>query len=447
MSHRSLLILLATSLVSYICYVRAEQNPYARYVASGYSVIDHWALAEVSDQELFEGAMNGMVDVLHKHDDQFSGFVCAENCEAFQKDMQQEFGGIGIRFHLLGSPPLPTVINTPLAGSPAHAAQIEAGDRIAQINGQATAEMSLEDVLLAIRGPVGEPVSLVVERSSEQPSQELEITREVIAVESVLGDIHDKQGNWVYRSGEDPRIGYLRIDQFGDKTAEEMTQILAEICSDTEETKAIEALILDVRDNSGGALESAVEICDMFLRAGLPIVTTRGRDSTIRERFVSTGGGGYTELPLAVLVNQNSASASEILAACLQDYQRATIIGQRTFGKGTVQRIIQTESGRSLLKLTSATYWRPCGTNIHRMPDASESEAWGVKPDPTSEIVLDQQGYEDWHKYRSWRDILGNDSGMTIVQQLERQYGSLPTDYRDESLKSAISTLADQLDN
>ncbi len=200
---------------------------------------------------------------------------------------------------------------------------------------------------------------------------DIDLKRETIMVNSILGDIRDQKGNWKFALAIDSRIALLRITKFGDKTVAELTNVLALLTD-----QGVEALVIDLRDNYGGALDAAAAISDMFLRGGEAIVTTRGRDRKIRDRYVATGQGIYTQIPLAVLINHNSASASEIVAACFQDHRRAVIVGQRSYGKGTVQRLMRVESGRSLLKLTSATYWRPSGVNIHRMPgDALEAHA------------------------------------------------------------------------
>ena len=185
----------------------------------------------------------------------------------------------------------------------------------------------------------------------------------------------------------------------------------------------------------------------MFLRGGLPIVTTRGRDQKTREQAVSTGNGRYTDPPLAVLVNHNSASASEIVAACLQDHDRAVVIGQRSFGKGTVQRLLMLESGRSILKLTSATYWRPSGKNINRMPGDTEEDEWGVSPNPGFEVPLDNQQYLNWRKYRRLRDIFGTDTSSPMAQELDPQSGPLPEGYTDEALDTAAAYLTEALNH
>src|SRR5215213_11125065 len=159
MSYRNLLLLCCAAAISYACYVRAEQNPYARYVAAAFSVIDEWALEKAPDQELFNGAMHGMISVLHRHGDQHSEFVDANQQEAFTEEYDQEFGGVGIRLRLLGTPPMPTVIGLPEPGTPAAEADIRLGDRIEAVDGTATAGLDLEEVTRMVRGPVGAPVT------------------------------------------------------------------------------------------------------------------------------------------------------------------------------------------------------------------------------------------------------------------------------------------------
>jgi carboxyl-terminal processing protease len=174
-------------------------------------------------------------------------------------------------------------------------------------------------------------------------------------------------------------------------------------------------------------------------------VTTRDRDEQIRERYVSTGRGGYLDIPLAVLINHNSASASEIVAACLQDYKRAVIVGERTYGKGTVQRLMPIQSGRSLLKLTSATYWRPSGDNIHRMPGDTDADPWGVKPDEGFDVPMDDEQYLLWRKYRYRRDLLGPRQEGSLAEQFDEQDGRLPENFTDEALEQAAGYLQSQI--
>lgn len=440
MSLRNLLLLLATTIISYGCYLRAEQNPYARYMSSSYSIVDRWSLVNPPNQELFDGAMKGMVEVLNRRGDEHSMFVGEQDQELFREDLIQEFGGIGVRILRLGDPPQLTIVGPPEPGTPAFSADIRSGDRVVAIDGKETDGLEMSDVLQLVRGPIGTPVVLSVIHSDETEPIDVEIVRDVITVDSILGDYRDENNKWRYTLLGDMRIGYVRITKFGDKTEAELTRILAELTK-----KGIKALIIDVRDNYGGALDSAVAISDLFIRAGLPIVTTRDRDGEIRDRYVSTGRGGYLQLPLAVLINHNTASAAEILAACLQDYKRAIIVGERTYGKGTVQRLMPLESGRSLLKLTAATYWRPNGQNIHRMSDAGDDEPWGVKPDEGFDVPMDTEQYLLWRKYRYRRDILGPRQEGSLAEQFDEQDGRLPETYTDEVLDMAAGYLQSQI--
>jgi len=178
----------------------------------------------------------------------------------------------------------------------------------------------------------------------------------------------------------------------------------------------VDGLILDLRNNAGGLLERAVEICDMFISTG-DIVSTRGRsgvETDIRRAHDQTVIS--TRLPMAVLTNQYSASASEIVSACLQDHHRAVIVGERTYGKGTVQNIIEMESGRSALKLTTASYWRPSGKNIHRLKNATEEDEWGVTPDEGFRVAITQEEMIKVLQKRRYRDFHPTDDKTKTPQ-------------------------------
>ena len=165
----------------------------------------------------------------------------------------------------------------------------------------------------------------------------------------------------------------------------------------------MKALILDLRDNPGGLLGAAVEVSDLFVDEGL-IVSTKGRN-TVSKTYEAQKEGTYDDFPMVVLVNQNSASAAEIVSACLQDHNRAIVVGQRSYGKGSVQNIIDLEDGKSVLKLTVATYQRPSGKNIHRFKNAKDSDEWGVSPNPGMEVKLTPSQYTTWFVGRRDRDL------------------------------------------
>jgi carboxyl-terminal processing protease len=397
MSQRNLLILLLAGVVSYTCYVRGEQNPYARHVASGLAAIEAGSLEEVPDRELFDGAMRGMVEVLRRHGDEHSQYLAAEDAEPLRTEIRQQFGGIGVRIRFAGDPPRLIVSGPPEPGTPADRAHLAANDRILAIDDRPTEGLDIDEVLALMRGDPGTVVRLTIQRP-QQPPRSIELVREIISMESILGDERGDDGRWQFRLPADPRIAHLRITFFGDRTADEFDHVMEELIAG-----GIQAAVIDLRDNVGGALDAAVTICDRLLPAGRTIVETRGRDHVLRHRYETTGAGKYLDLPLAVVVNHNSASAAEIVAACLQDHGRAAVAGERTYGKGTVQQLVPL-ANRSLLKLTWASFWRPSGANIHRLANTPASAKWGVVPDRGLERPLSRNEYAEYRKYRIARD-------------------------------------------
>jgi carboxyl-terminal processing protease len=298
-----------------------------------------------------------------------------------------------------------------------------------------------------MRGEPGEPVRLLVRHAEEEHPELKIVQRDVIVVDSILGDRRTTDGEWEFRLEEDPRIAHVRLTTFGNKTTEELETVLDQL-----KKEGVRAVVLDMRDDSGGALDSAVAICEMLLPAGLTIVEMRGRDNVVEDRSLSTGTGRFHQLPVVVLVNQNSASASEIVAACLQDHGRAAVAGQRTYGKGTVQKLIPVESGRSLLKLTTASYWRPSGRNIHRTPEAKDTDDWGVRPDPGLDVPLSEEEYKRFLEYRTARDLWGDLPADLSNRGSTRRNDStssetFPVPFQDRQLRKAIEYLRTQLDD
>jgi carboxyl-terminal processing protease len=271
---------------------------------------------------------------------------------------------------------------------------VRAGDSILRIDDHNTQGMSAMDAKSLMRGKPGDPVSITVLHQGEDKPVDLKIVRAVIHSETVMGDARNADGSWNYFLPGTDRVGYLRISSFGDKTAEELKKAVEWLIEHD-----MQGLILDLRDNPGGVLPVAIEVCDFFIASGT-ILSTRGRDGRILETWVATGKSPFTKFPMVILVNQHSASASEIVAACLQDHHRATIVGQRTYGKGTVQKIIELGDTRGALKLTTASYWRPSNKNIHRRRDAGENENWGVQPDPDCEVKIEG---DDLTRLQLWR--------------------------------------------
>lgn len=382
-------------LISQRCYTQAERNRAAAPVADSMHYIEHYYVDEVDQRELLEAAMLGLSGKL----DPYSQFFPPGLYEQFQDAIQQEFAGIGA---VVEQPDraAPTRIITPLVGSPALAAGLLPGDEIIGVGDVPTQDTPLPDVVELLRGPIGSVVQVRIRRSltaAEPKTKELvfSVTRGNIQLESVVGDHRDAQNRWVYHLREDPEIAYIRLTSFGERTTAELRLTLQEL------DNRFGGLVLDLRGNAGGLLTSAVEICDMFLDEGR-IVSTRGRgvlrsapaDAAAFENAAWDASKGTlvdSGKPVVVLIDGNSASASEIVAACLKDHSRAVLVGERSFGKGSVQNLFPLENGRSALKLTTARYYRPNGQNIHRGPEDTEEDEWGVKPDPGYLVPLNEE--------------------------------------------------------
>lgn len=396
MPRRTLLFILATALISYVCYQRADRNPYGHYFAEVLRHIDNSYVEAVDDQKLFDGAVDGMLGRL----DDYSSFTTREEKAEFQESLDQEFGGVGLEL-AVDPKAKGLMVISPMVGTPAYEAGIHAGDRIVHIDDVSTEGWDLKDAVEHLRGRPGTPVTLQVTRAGQEKPLKFDLHRAIVQLDSVRGYSRRPDGSWNCFILPNERIGYLRILSFGEHTAQQLADGVKKL-----EGEGMKGLVLDLRNNPGGLLQASTEICDFFLPLpGKPIVTTRGRDGEVRETFSTKGLGENRRYPIVLLVNRYSASASEIVAACLQDYRRAEIVGERTWGKGTVQNVIPVEGGQSLLKLTVASYWRPSGKNIHRLKDKPDSEEWGVIPEGDCNIKYSEDEFSAWVEYRRKRDM------------------------------------------
>ena len=429
---RTLQIILVVAVVSVACGMRSDQSPYGRFFADILRRIDREYVEDVDRQRLFNGAINGLVRELDDH----SAFTPRMDTARFEESLDQRFGGIGIEVEG-GSQPL--TVHSPIAGSPAHRAGLQAGDQILAIDGQPTAELELRQAEEMLRGRPGDPVVVLVRRPGLSEPLEIRIVRAEIGVDSVLGDLRREDGSWNYMLAGQDRVGYMRIKTFGAQTERECQKALEQM-----RAAGARGVIIDLRDNPGGLLNAAVGVCELFLESDLLIVSTRGRRGQTLEEHRSGGSGEFRDLPLVVLINEFSASASEIVAACLQDHGRAVIVGEKSFGKGTVQNVIPTEGGRSRLRLTIASYWRPSGKNIHRRGRRNDAKQpdWGVSPDEGGEIETDRDAYHEWLTYRRQRDII-----VPPSPDGKKPADSPPDVERDQVLGRAIETLSKQFEH
>jgi carboxyl-terminal processing protease len=437
MPPRNLTIIFFAAILSLICYHKAERNRYVSGIADAMELVSEYYVEEVDSRTLFENAMNGLASGL----DQYSGYIGPDSLNEMNASLDQEFGGVGVEVEKK-EPDQPLLVLSPLVGTPAYRADIQAGDRILAVDGESMIGMHLTDAVKLMRGKPGSEIALTIGRVGREEPFDVKIVREIISVDSVLGDTRRADGSWDFHLEENPRIGYLRLTTFGQHSVEEVAQVL----ESTDERNGFEAIIIDLRGNAGGLLDAAIGMCDLFIEQGR-IVSTNGRHGKLRSSFEATPDIVIPkDIPMVLLVNQYSASASEIVAACLQDHQRAIVIGERTWGKGTVQNILDLEGGQSALKLTTATYWRPSGKNIHRGKDAKDEDAWGVRPNKGFEVTIPEDIIESVYLKRRDRDryqASPNDSEVEVDSGDASTAVEEPVD--DPQLRKGIDYLNERL--
>jgi carboxyl-terminal processing protease len=333
----------------------AKTNPstsdvyqYLRLFSDVLNLVQDNYVENVESKDLIYGAINGMLRDLDPH----SSFLKPDEYKELQVETKGKFGGLGIEITIRDS--ILTVV-APLEGTPADKAGLEAEDQIVRINDEPTQDMSLVEAVQKMRGPKGTKVRLTIVRKGEKKPLEFELLRDTITVQSIRA-----------RTLE-PSYGYIRISSFQSGTANDLRKALDEL---EKENKSLQGLVLDLRNDPGGLLDQAVEVSDEFLDDGL-IVYTGGRLDSQKMRFEARKNSNPHNYPIVVLVNAGSASASEIVAGALQDHKRAIILGEPTFGKGSVQTVIPLKDG-SAIRLTTSLYYTPSGRSI---------QAKGIEPD------------------------------------------------------------------
>lgn len=375
--------------------------------------IDRNYVKPVDRRELMEAAMRGMVLKL----DPYSSYIDTTELKQFNESVEQEFGGIGIQV-TVEPRTRKLMVMVPIPGTPAYKAGLRAGDHIIEIDGKATADFGegreMESAVKMMRGKPGEVVKLKIQHKDEKEPVSIDVTRAIIKTPTVLGDHYEKDGSWsFFLEGED-KIGYMRLTSFGRNSADEVHDTLEKL-----KKEGMKALILDLRFNPGGLLSAATAISDYFIESGV-IVSTKGRN-TDEQVYKAKKAGTFSGFPMVVLVNRYSASASEIVSACLQDHKRALIVGERTWGKGSVQNVIELEGGKSALKLTTASYHRPSGKNIHRFPKATEKEEWGVMPDEGFDVKFTDEEITKLFESRRERETIRTDGSAPKIDFVDTQ--------------------------
>jgi carboxyl-terminal processing protease len=353
---------------------------------------------EVTTKQLIDGAITGMLSALDPH----SAYLPPEQYKELQVDTRGSFGGLGIEITVRNG--LLTVVS-PIEDTPAFRAGVKAGDQIIKIEGDFTKDMTLVDAVKRMRGPKGTKIHLTLRREGAPDLIDLTLEREVIKIQSVKSHLLEKG------------YGYVRITQFQEHTDEDLEKALKSL--EKESGGHLSGLVLDLRNNPGGLLTQAVRVSDTFLDSGL-VVYTDGRLESQKQKYFAHRQGSHTEFPMIVLVNGGTASASEIVAGALQDHKRALVLGEQTFGKGSVQTILPIDDNAAL-RLTTARYFTPNGRSI---------QAMGITPDVVMESVVTAKA-EGEHNVPSLREEnlprhLESPSGGTKIKEEKPHDGTPP---------------------
>ncbi|WP_036247795.1 S41 family peptidase [Methylobacter sp. BBA5.1] len=368
----------------------------------------------VSDKKLLEDAIRGMLTGLDPH----SAYLIAEEYQELKEGTTGQFGGLGIEVTMENGF---VKVVSPIDDTPAQRAGIKSGDLIVRLDDQPVKGMSLNDAVKIMRGEPGSKILLTVVREGEEAPLKLTIIRDIIKVKSVKSRILEKD------------YGYVRISSFQSRTGESLKEAIAELKK--ENSSNLKGLVLDLRNNPGGVLNAAVEVSDAFIKSGL-IVYTEGRIENSEMRFNASPDDVIDGAPIVVLINAGSASASEIVAGALQDQKRAVIIGEKSFGKGSVQTILPTSNGAAV-KLTTARYYTPSGRSI---------QAEGIEPDITlARVKLESLDKSEFTPVKesdlSHHLSNGNkrDDAKKDVQQMDKDKEAL--DLKDYALHEALTLL------
>ena len=312
---------------------------------------------ETKVKDLVQGAIRGMLSTLDPH----SAYMTPDMYKEMQVETKGEFGGVGIQ---IGVKENRLAVIAPIEGTPAYRAGIKSGDFITKVNDETTKDLTLMDAVQKMRGPKGSKVNLTIQRDGTPDPLQFTLVRDTIKIESVKSKVLDN-------------IGYVRLTQFQESTGRDLSKVLKQF-----KEQKLQSTILDLRNNPGGLLTAAVEVSEQFLPGGKLVVYTKGRESK-KDEWIAKGKDQMDDSPMIVLVNEGSASASEIVAGALQDYGRAVIVGTTSFGKGSVQTILPLGDG-SGLRLTTAKYYTPKGRSIQSTgitPDIV------VKPQPPTTVA------------------------------------------------------------
>ncbi|MGR3178699.1 MAG: S41 family peptidase [Candidatus Anammoxibacter sp.] len=380
-------------------------DDYERFVKV-VKIIQNKYVDEIDIKDLFHDAYKGMLSGL----DSYSQFFEPEDVQDLKAETEGEFDGLGIEVVIRNGMLL---VITPMIDSPAMRAGVMAGDIILKIDGRFADNLTFREVINSLRGKPGSEVTLTVLHKDGTTPEDILIKRAKIHVKSIRGArIVDN----------DAKIGYIAITNFQDRTTEDFKAAIKELLK-----QGMESLVLDLRFNPGGLLNVAIDVSDQFLEKDV-IVSTRGREKSQNVVYKAHRGGLLIHQPLVVLLNNGSASASEIVAGAIKDNKRGILLGNRTFGKGSVQSLLPVEDGKSALKLTTARYYTPSGISIHRT---------GIEPDIHVELSIEEIKALHENLARI-NNLVGQDSGDDENKSEDNKPSS---EFKDKQLVSAINIL------
>jgi len=379
----------------------------------------------VDDDLMRDAALAAMVESL---EDPYTVYVPPRDEDDFNKAMKGSYVGIGAEIDVVDGW---LTIVSPLDDSPALEAGVRAGDTVLSIEDESTFGLGVVGCAERLMGEAGTPVRIRV-RHADGEEEDLEIVRSPIRTRTVKGFRRDGEA-WRFLLDDEDRIAYVRLTQFTEQTAEELREALASI------DPPPAGLVLDLRFNGGGTLQAAIEIADLFLREG-DIVSVRSRRGVERSWSADDDGTADLDVPMVVLVNGASASASEIVAGALQENDRAKVLGQRSYGKGSVQEVRELPGNGGILKMTTAHYALPSGRNLNRTPDA---EVWGVDPDAGLHVPMGDEAYRDLVEQRRRFEAIGG----APVDGTEAWHDPtwLRESFGDPQLAAALETLDHRL--
>lgn len=389
------------------------------------TLINALYVEEADIEAMQRGAIEGMIEELN---DPYTTFVPRRDTDDFSKDLTGEYVGIGAEVQIRDGW---LTISSPLDGSPSWKAGVMADDRVVAIDGNSTEGFTIDESIDLLTGEPNTKVVITVERGTE--TLDIEIIRDHIKVQAVKGFMREGgDGEWMHLIDPSAGIGYIRLTQFTPGCAQEVKNAI-------EHTKRelggdLNGMILDLRFNPGGLLDEAVEIADLFIEEGT-IVSTKGR---VFEEEIdrATRAGTITDLPLLVMVNGQSASASEVLSGALSDHNRAVILGTRSFGKGSVQTVRPLESGAGVLKITEQYYYLPSGRLLHRRDDSTE---WGVDPTPGYFVPMTTDETLDMLRARREQEIIEHNDESEQVDL--RDTNAVLAALNDPQLSAAVSVM------